>query len=72
MPNQYFIIGGRYRDLEFQEILQGTGFVHGPFASYDEARALWRDYARASRGDAHSRCVIVQNACMPMAVAGAA
>lgn len=61
MSNQYFVIGGRYRDREYQEMLQGTGFVHGPFASYDEAKELWRDYARSSRGDALSRCVIVEN-----------
>lgn len=65
MPNQYFVIGGRYRDREYQEMLRGTGFVHGPFASYDEAQELLRDYARASRGDALSRCVIVQNNCKP-------
>lgn len=65
MPNQFFVIGGRYSDLEFTQIIEGTAHVLGPFNEYDEAQQVWRECSRASRSDATARYAIVTNASNP-------
>lgn len=65
MQNQFFIIDGRYSDRDFQTMIVGTGFVKGPFASYEDARQAWRQSIYRSGSDAQSRCTIVKNATTP-------
>lgn len=65
MPEQFFVIGGRYRDLDFVELIEGTAHVLGPYTSYDEAQRVWKERSADSRSDAKARYTIVRNASDP-------
>jgi len=61
MPKQFWVIGGEYRDTEFQHLIDGTSQVHGPYASYDDAKSSWRERSAATRHQATTRFTIVSN-----------
>lgn len=65
MPKQYWVIGGEYQCVEFQEVLPGTARVFGPFPTYDEANQTWRERSLASRSSATTRYSIVASAPNP-------
>lgn len=62
MPEQFFVIGGRYEDLEFNAMIDGTAHVFGPYKNIEEARGVWKQRAEATRSDAKARYAIVTNA----------
>jgi hypothetical protein len=39
---RYWVIGGEYRSLDFDQIIDGTGRVIGPFSSLTHAEYAWR------------------------------
>ena len=51
----YWVVGGIYTDTRFVEAVGGTEQWHGPFATYDEAKAEWGRRAWATVDDAHAR-----------------
>ena len=66
MPKQFWVIGGEYQCVEFEEVLPGTARVFGPFPSYDEANRIWRERSLASRSSATTRYTIVSNSANPV------
>ena len=50
MQTKYWVIGADYRDCEFEEVIDGTSCVLGPYAEYSHANSAWRQAAMASRG----------------------
>ena len=64
MNEQYWVIGGEYRCLEFREI-NGAARVLGPFDCYDAAEKVWRERTEASRSSAATRFTIVATAPNP-------
>ena len=58
MDTRFWIVGGEYEDTGFTQLKPDTGSLSGPFASYDDALAEWRQLATASRYDAHARYTI--------------
>ncbi len=71
MRQQFWVIGGEYRCLEFRE-LAAPATPLGPYASYDEAEIMWRKRAEETRGEARARFTIVATAPNPRRVAQAA
>jgi hypothetical protein len=65
MSRQYWVIGGEYQCVEFQEVVPGTERVFGPFRSYEEADRKWRERSSASRSSATTRYSIVSSAPNP-------
>ncbi|CAN1570983.1 Protein of unknown function DUF4170 [Rhabdaerophilaceae bacterium] len=65
MAKQFWVIGGEYRCVEFQDVVPGTEQVFGPFLSYDEANQVWRERSIASRSSATTRYSIVASAPNP-------
>lgn len=65
MPKQFWVIGGEYQCVEFEEVMPGTARVFGPFLSYDEANQVWRERSLASRSSATTRYTIVSNSSNP-------
>ena len=65
MPNQYFVIGGKYRDLDFNELIEGTSHVLGPYQAFEEAQRIWKERSVESRSEACTRYAIVKNAADP-------
>ncbi len=65
MSKQYWVIGGEYQCVEFQQVTPGTARVFGPFQNYDEANLVWRERSQASRSQATTRYSIVASAPNP-------
>jgi len=49
MQKQYWVIGGEYRDTDFDDMDPAISTVHGPFRDYDEANRVWRERSMATR-----------------------
>ena len=62
MQTKYWVIGADYRDFSFNEVVDGTSCVLGPFADYRDATSAWREQATASRYKATTRFTIVTDA----------
>ncbi|MCA0400179.1 MAG: DUF4170 domain-containing protein [Proteobacteria bacterium] len=65
MPKQYWVIGGEYNCVEFQEVIPGTARVFGPYVDFEQANQVWRERSLASRSSATTRYTIVSNAMNP-------
>ena len=57
---RYFVIGGEYRSLDFDQIIDGTGRVIGPFSSLTHAEYAWRAISEEHRSNCNMRFTIVQ------------
>ena len=53
MIEEYWVVGGSYRDADFAALKDGTGEVYGPFVSYDEALSSWTARSRALARRSH-------------------
>jgi hypothetical protein len=62
MNQEYWVIGGTYRDLTFSQLLDGTSRVEGPFPNYDAAQRVWKERTLASRSEACTRFTIASHA----------
>jgi len=65
MTKQFWVIGGEYQCTGFTQVVPGTERVFGPYASYEEANAIWRQRSELSRPSATTRYSIVSNAPNP-------
>jgi len=60
---RYFVIGGNYRDLEFDALRNGTETILGPFDCAEKAKSEWERVSYANKSIATARFLIVaQNA----------
>jgi hypothetical protein len=58
---RYWVVGGEYADVSFERLAPGAREErHGPFASYDDAYAVWQVRARATIDDALVRFRIIE------------
>ncbi len=62
MIEEYWVVGGSYRDADFAALKDGTGEVYGPFVSYDEALSSWNSRSERSRAEATTRFSVVVTA----------
>lgn len=62
MQTKYWVIGADYRDFSFNEVVDGTSRVLGPYSDYRDASSAWRQEATASRYKATTRYTIVVDA----------
>ena len=61
--SDYWVVGGEYSDTGFTRPAPGTEEQrHGPFGSYEEAKAEWARRAWATVDDAHTRFRIERRA----------
>ena len=65
MQRQFWVIGGEYHDLAFQDMDLSTSTVHGPFNDYEEANLVWRERSNETRAQAAMRFAIVVSAQNP-------
>ncbi len=59
---EYWVVGGSYRDANFAALHEGSGELYGPFASYDDALHSWRERAADTRAKANVRYSVVVTA----------
>ena len=62
MIEEYWVVGGSYRDADFAALKDGTGEIYGPFVSYDEALNSWNRRSARSRAEATTRFSVVVTA----------
>ncbi|MBP5856497.1 DUF4170 domain-containing protein [Marivibrio halodurans] len=56
MSEQYWVVGGRYTDTSFSELEPGEKETRlGPFATHDQANAVWRAKAMETVDEAYAR-----------------
>lgn len=55
----YFVVGGRYADTSFTDLLEPAP-TEGPYARYDDAVDVWRANSMRHIDEAFVRYVIVQ------------
>jgi hypothetical protein len=62
MTQEFWVVGGSYRDATFTSIETGNGEVYGPFLSYDDARRAWQERNAHTRPEATRRYSVVVTA----------
>ena len=62
MSQEYWVVGGRYRDANFADLEDGSGELLGPFPSYPAALISWRERTAATRSLATVRYTVVVTA----------
>lgn len=58
--NRFWVVGGEFCSLAFEELVRGTEQLFGPFTNRDEAESTWRDIAEKTRTRCTVRFTIVQ------------
>jgi hypothetical protein len=58
--NRFWVVGGEFRSLGFEEIVNGTEQVFGPFGSRDDAEHTWRSISEQNRARCTVRFTIVE------------
>ena len=62
MLQEFWVVGGSYRDASFVALREGSGELYGPFASYEDALHSWRDCSGKTRSQATVRYSVVVTA----------
>ena len=62
MTQEFWVVGGHYRDTSFTMLADGGAEAYGPFALYDEALRHWSDRSNQHRPLAAVRYSIVVTA----------
>ena len=62
MAQKYWVIGGEYRDCQFDEVVPGTEEISGPFPNPTRARTEWQRLTFRDRLAATHRYVITHEA----------
>jgi hypothetical protein len=60
MSQRYWVVGGEFRSLHFDRLVDGTEQVMGPFADHGEAEQAWRHVSERFRHRGAVRFAIVQ------------
>jgi len=62
MIQEFWVVGGSYRDANFADLQEGSGELYGPFTSYDHALVSWRERTAQTRSLATVRYSVVVTA----------
>ena len=62
MAQKFWVIGGEYRDCQFDEVVPGTEEIAGPFPNPTRARTEWQRLTFRDRLAATTRYVITHEA----------
>ncbi len=52
---RFWVVGGEYRSLDFDDMIAGTEKLVGPLATRAQAEAKWREMSERHRGSATVR-----------------
>ncbi len=59
MATRFWVEGGEHSDATFTALAPGKAEIHGPFATYEEARATWQSRTMATIDNALTRFKVV-------------
>jgi hypothetical protein len=60
MNNRFWVLGGEYKSLRFEELINGTERLFGPFLARNEAERTWREMSEQHRPQCNVRFTIVE------------
>ena len=60
--NHFWVVGGKFCSLAFEEMVDGTERLFGPFPTREDAERIWRDVSEQHRAQCTVRFTIVQEA----------
>jgi hypothetical protein len=58
LGRRFWVVGGKYETMAFDQLVEGTQCAFGPFASEDDAKGAWRSVAEKTRSEATVRFTI--------------
>jgi hypothetical protein len=70
MLEEFWVVGGRYRDTSFTEVDEGGAEAYGPFTCYEDALRSWSGHSARTRRFASVRYSVVVTARVPAARTG--
>ncbi len=60
MNTRFWVVGGKYADTGFDELVSGSERLMGPYSDRDAALVAWRRVAEETRGDCCARFAVVE------------
>ena len=60
MNTRFWVVGGKYTDTAFTELVNGSERVMGPYLDRDAALVAWRRVADQTRGECCIRFAVVE------------
>ncbi len=60
MKSKFWVVGGTYTDICFNELVSGSGRVMGPYSDRDAALVAWRRVAEETRSDFYARFTVAE------------
>ena len=61
MNNRFWVLGGEYKSLRFEELVGGTERLFGPFHARFDAECIWREMSERHRPQCNVRFTIVED-----------
>lgn len=58
--NRFWVLGGEYTSIRFDELIDGTERLFGPFVARTEAERTWREVSERHRPQCNVRFSIVE------------
>lgn len=60
MSRRFWVIGGEYKTVQFDQMVDGTERLFGPFVDRGEAESTWRMQSERHRSQCCTRFSIVE------------
>ena len=61
MNDRFWVLGGEYKSLRFEELVSGTERLFGPFRARNDAERTWRELSERHRPQCNVRFTIVED-----------
>lgn len=62
MRDEFWVVGGSFRDVSFAALHPEAGELYGPFVNYAAALDCWRERSATTRSEATMRFTVVTTA----------
>ena len=66
MNDRFWVLGGEYKSLRFEELVGGTERLFGPFRARKDAERTWRELSERHRPQCNVRFTIVEDRLAPV------
>lgn len=69
--DRFWVVGGKYRDMSFADLIPGSESLYGPFRTRRDAEDAWRRVSERHRSQCLARFVIAaEGHARPLPAAG--
>jgi hypothetical protein len=67
MKDRFWVLGGEYTSLKFEQLIDGTERLFGPYPARSEAERRWRELSEQHRPQCNVRFSIVEERALALA-----